>query len=113
MGSRISISGTLASQATQASWAGRNNVVHLVVAVPTGLPIVLDWPFGDGATAGHCASSAASALRKGTPVTVTGQALTLTRHRGEPALRLTGAVHVDRPLQPSFTEAAEATLQAT
>ena len=50
-------------------------------------PILVTWLVGDSGSARFVASNAAQALRKGTPVVLTGHHLEITTHRGMPALR--------------------------
>jgi hypothetical protein len=108
MASPIRIEGRLAERASAQMYGCGHYVVRLVLAQRTGEPILIEWPFGTGPAADIASHSAAQQLRKDQPLTVEGNHLQITRHRGAPALKLCGAVTVIRPVAQPFHEAATA-----
>lgn len=109
MRAAVRITGHMVSPAHTAEHGGQAAVVAVVAqddCPRNSPPILVTWLVGDSGSARFVASNAAQALRKGTPVVLTGHHLEITTHRGMPALRLVGAVHIERPTQPAFTERA-------
>jgi hypothetical protein len=101
----ISIEACVKSQAYPINVGGRY-IVQFLVSQAQGLPILIDWPFGEGSAASVAAHSAAASLRRATPITAEGNSLQVFRYRGEACLRLVGAIRVTRPTPQPFHEAA-------
>lgn len=108
MSSPICIKASVKGQAYYVNVGGAY-FVQFLLDQPKGLPILIDWPFGEGSAASSAAQNAATSLRRDTPITAEGNCLRVHRYRGQDCLQLVGAISVTRPTPRSFIEAAAAT----
>lgn len=101
---KVRIEGQLIEQAQCRVHTDGTASVQVVLGGKGGLPVVADRSFGTGAAALYAASTAARAMRIGTPVVAHGLGMRQGRRQGARVLFIEGVEHIDYPIPEHYSE---------
>lgn len=92
------IDGTLLKHAERLQYTDGTVVIRVLLAPnQTGaLPVLAERAYGSTPSASFAAANAARDMRKGTPVVVHGESLSLGKHDGGPVVRIHAVSHIGR-----------------
>jgi hypothetical protein len=102
----IQIKGHLAAPASYRHFAAGGVVLVALIDQAGQLPLLAEWPMGEGPAASYAANAAARAMPKGASVTVHASGVKADRYLGQPVQRLLLVTHIEHAAQAARHEPA-------